>query len=109
MSADQPEQRYLRHPGVATRATHLQTLFLAVIIVLLFGTVNAAREFTKEIPVYKRERMVNLKVGPYVFSKVFVSALVLSLPGGGLSLSSPLITIDWPLSDGVSAVGDSST
>jgi ABC-type multidrug transport system ATPase subunit/pSer/pThr/pTyr-binding forkhead associated (FHA) protein len=73
----------------------LTVLFLAIIIVLLFGTVNAAREFTKEIPVYKRERMVNLKVGPYVFSKVFVAGLF-CLYQVAVYLAFTLITIDWP-------------
>ena len=73
----------------------LTALFLAIIIVLLFGTVNAAREFTKEIPVYKRERMVNLKVAPYVFSKVFVAGLF-CLYQVAVYLAFTLITIDWP-------------
>jgi len=72
----------------------LTTLFLAVIIVLLFGTVNSAREITKEIPVYKRERMVNLKVGPYVFSKIFVGILF-CLYQVMVYLIFTLITTDW--------------
>ncbi len=73
----------------------LTTLFLAVIIVLLFGTVNAAREFTKELAVYKRERMVNLKIAPYVFSKVFI-ALLFCLYQVGIYLIFTLFTTDWP-------------
>lgn len=82
-------------PGKGNQGDALQTLFLAVIIVLLFGTVNTAREFTKEIPVYKRERMVNLKVAPYVFSKVFVSG-VFCLYQVAIYLAFTLGTIDWP-------------
>jgi ABC-type multidrug transport system ATPase subunit/pSer/pThr/pTyr-binding forkhead associated (FHA) protein len=82
-----------REAGAPDKA--MTTLFLAIIIVLLFGTVNAAREFTKEIPVYKRERMVNLKVAPYVFSKVFVAGLF-CLYQVAIYLAFTLITVDWP-------------
>jgi ABC-type multidrug transport system ATPase subunit/pSer/pThr/pTyr-binding forkhead associated (FHA) protein len=85
----------LFNPAGGSPDKALTALFLAVIIVLLFGTVNAAREFTKEIPVYKRERMVNLKVGPYVFSKVFVAGLF-CLYQVAVYLAFTLITIDWP-------------
>lgn len=82
-------------PGKGNQGDALQTLFLAVIIVLLFGTVNAAREFTKEIPVYKRERMVNLKIAPYVFSKVFVSGMF-CLYQVAVYLFFTYFTTDWP-------------
>lgn len=82
-------------PGKGNQGDALQTLFLAVIIVLLFGTVNAAREFTKEIPVYKRERMVNLQVAPYVFSKVFVSG-IFCLYQVAVYLFFTYFTTDWP-------------
>ncbi|MCC6749378.1 MAG: FHA domain-containing protein [Deltaproteobacteria bacterium] len=39
---------------------------------LWFGCSNAAREITKESSIYARERMVNLRVIPYVASKFFV-------------------------------------
>jgi ABC-type multidrug transport system ATPase subunit len=73
----------------------LMAMFLAIIIVLLFGTVNAAREITKEKDVYRRERMVNLKIAPYIMSKVFVGA-IFCLYQVGVYLAFTLITIDWP-------------
>lgn len=54
----------------------MTTLFLMVIMVMLFGTVNTAREITKEAPVYKRERMVNLRLAPYIGSKVLIVVLL---------------------------------
>jgi ABC transport system ATP-binding/permease protein len=39
---------------------------------LWFGCSNAAREVTKEASIFARERMVNLRVLPYVASKFFV-------------------------------------
>ena len=40
--------------------------------VIWFGILNSAREIVRELPIYKRERMVNLSVGSYVFSKLAV-------------------------------------
>jgi ABC-type multidrug transport system ATPase subunit/predicted component of type VI protein secretion system len=49
------------------------TMFLIMSLsALWFGCSNAAREITKEASIYARERMVNLKVIPYVASKLFV-------------------------------------
>jgi ABC transport system ATP-binding/permease protein len=49
------------------------TMFLIMSLsALWFGCSNAARELTKEAAIYARERMVNLRVIPYVASKFFV-------------------------------------
>ncbi|QQS27582.1 MAG: FHA domain-containing protein [Sphingobacteriales bacterium] len=50
----------------------LSVLFLMSISAIWFGTNNAAKEIVGELPVYRRERMFNLKIMPYIFSKVFV-------------------------------------
>jgi len=47
-------------------------LFIAAIISFWFGTNNAIREIVAEVPIYTRERMVNLKIPSYVFSKFAV-------------------------------------
>ncbi len=52
------------------------TLFLLTIYALLVGGLSQMREFVKEADVYKRERLVNLKILPYVSSKVWVAALL---------------------------------
>lgn len=82
-------------PGKGNQGDALQTLFLAVIIVLLFGTVNAAREFTKELAVYKRERMVNLRIAPYVFSKIFIGG-TFCVYQVAIYLAFTYFTTDWP-------------
>ncbi len=49
------------------------TMFLIMSLsALWFGCSNAAREITKEEAIYARERMVNMRVIPYVLSKFFV-------------------------------------
>ena len=40
-----------------------------------FGSTNAAREIVGELPIYKRERMYNLRLIPYIFSKITVLSL----------------------------------
>jgi ABC-type multidrug transport system ATPase subunit/pSer/pThr/pTyr-binding forkhead associated (FHA) protein len=47
-------------------------LFMVSLAVVLLGLFGAAYEVVKERPVYRRERMVNLRIGPYLLSKVFV-------------------------------------
>jgi ABC-type multidrug transport system ATPase subunit len=47
-------------------------LFLLALTAVWFGCSNAARELVKERAIYVRERMVNLRVAPYVLSKVLV-------------------------------------
>lgn len=49
-----------------------KTIFIAAIISIWFGANNAVREIVSETPIYVRERLVNLKVPSYVFSKFAV-------------------------------------
>jgi ABC-type multidrug transport system ATPase subunit len=61
----------------AARATaESQIMFMLVISAIWFGCLNAAREIVKELPVYARERSVNLRIGPYVASKVLPLAVL---------------------------------
>ena len=53
-----------------------QVLFIMAIAAVWLGTSNAAREITKETPVYLRERLVNLRVVPYILSKVAVLSVL---------------------------------
>lgn len=46
--------------------------FLMVVAAIWFGCNNAARDIVGEWIIYKRERMVTLKLLPYVFSKLAV-------------------------------------
>ncbi len=47
-------------------------LFLLATVGVWFGIVNAAREVCKERSILRRERLADLRVGPYVASKVAV-------------------------------------
>ena len=51
-------------------------LFLMCISCIFFGCFNAAREIVNELAIYHRERMVNLKLVPYLASKfVFLTVV----------------------------------
>jgi ABC-type multidrug transport system ATPase subunit/pSer/pThr/pTyr-binding forkhead associated (FHA) protein len=53
--------------------------FVLSLIAIWFGTSVAARELVKERPIFKRERMVNLRLFPYLGSKLFVLSFVVGL------------------------------
>jgi len=54
-------------------------LFILVIAAVWLGCSNAAREIVSEQAIFKRERMVNLKIPSYIFSKVTVLMLLCSV------------------------------
>ena len=43
---------------------------------MMFGCINGAREIVKEAPIYRRERTVNLGIGPYMFSKIVILGIL---------------------------------
>lgn len=49
---------------------------LMVIVALWFGVSNSAREIVKEASIYRRERTVNLQLGPYLASKFSVLIVI---------------------------------
>ena len=53
--------------------------FILSLVSVWFGTSVAAREIIRERPIYKRERMVNLGLVPYLFSKIFVLGIIVSI------------------------------
>ena len=53
-----------------------QVLLMVTLAAIWFGTINAAREIVKERPIYQRERMVNLRIWPYILSKFRVLSLL---------------------------------
>ena len=51
-------------------AAESQIAFILVLSAIWFGTLNSARELVKELPIYRRERSVNLGLAPYLLSKL---------------------------------------
>ena len=59
--------------GISWRPNQASTLTtLVVVVALWFGVSNSAREIVKEASIFRRERMVNLRLGPYLASKFVV-------------------------------------
>lgn len=48
--------------------------FITALSAIWFGTNNAAREIVSETAIFKRERMFNLSIFPYILSKISVLA-----------------------------------
>lgn len=57
-------------------ANAITSLFQPVIFAIMVGGLSQMREFVKESEIYRRERLVNLKVFPYVMSKIWVAAIL---------------------------------
>ncbi len=57
-------------------ANAIVSLFQPIIFAIMIGGLSQMREFVKEAEIFKRERLVNLKVLPYVMSKIWVAALL---------------------------------
>lgn len=55
---------------------HTAAMFFVVVSAVWFGTSNAAREIVTERAIYLRERMVNLNLFNYVFSKYIILTLI---------------------------------
>ena len=53
--------------------------FVMALVAIWFGTSVASREIIRERAVYTRERMVNMRLLPYVGSKIFVLAMIVSM------------------------------
>ncbi len=53
--------------------------FVLSLVAVWFGTSIAAREIIRERPVYNRERMVNLGLIPYIFSKLFILGIIVGV------------------------------
>ena len=86
----------------------LITMFLLTVYGVMVGGLAMMREIVKEQDVYKRERLVNLRILPYVLSKVWVAALlalyqtvvyvvvhyvVFDMPGGILDFGTIYVTL----------------
>jgi ABC-type multidrug transport system ATPase subunit len=60
--------------------------FIGALVTLSIGALCSVREIVKEVDIYERERSVNLKILPYVLSKVWIG-VVLALYQAGVLLA----------------------
>jgi ABC-type multidrug transport system ATPase subunit/pSer/pThr/pTyr-binding forkhead associated (FHA) protein len=87
-----PRETYDPVEGDAARA--MVMVFLAVIIPFLIGALGSVREVVKERAIYRRERTVNLRIVPYLLSKVAVGFLFALYTAAAL-LILKLISVDF--------------
>jgi hypothetical protein len=95
-------------PRLTTTVDYTAAVFFLVLASVWFGTSNAAREIVSERAIYLRERMVNLGLFNYVFSKYILLALfcimqcacllgivfpALGLPGGSQAFGEMLAAL----------------
>jgi ABC-type multidrug transport system ATPase subunit len=71
------------------------SLFLLTIYGVTVGALSQMREITKEREIYKRERLVNLKIVPYILSKIWV-ALLLALYQAATYIIIHYLAFDMP-------------
>lgn len=79
--------------GSANQA--LTMLFVAVLVAVMVGSLATMREIVKEAEIYRRERMIGLKIGPYILSKVWVSVL-LAIYQAAIFLLTKELSVDIP-------------
>jgi ABC-type proline/glycine betaine transport system permease subunit len=70
-------------------------LFLMALICILVGAVASMREIVKEADIYRRERMVTLKIIPYVISKLWLGVLLAAYQSVVFILTKRL-SAGWP-------------
>src|SRR5439155_17335293 len=70
---------FLTYLVVGAKAPREFPYFVLALVSIWFGTSVASREIIRERAVYTRERMVNLRLLPYVASKLFVLSLIVSI------------------------------
>ena len=79
--------------GDPTRA--VINLYMVAIVCFLVGSLASLREIVKEMDIYRRERMVCLKILPYVLSKLWV-AILISLYSAGVFTLFIELSGHWP-------------
>ena len=80
--------------------------FITALSAIWFGTNNAAREIVSELSIFKRERMLNMDIRPYVLSKISIldffsivqSAIFIVILFFRYSLNEPILEYNAPFS-----------
>lgn len=88
-----PRDIFDRVTGDTERVT--ASLFFLPVTAIFVGALAQMREIVKETDIYRRERLVILKITPYVLSKVWVAAL-LAFYQAGVFLAIRYLAVDMP-------------
>ncbi|MCS7002677.1 MAG: ABC transporter permease, partial [Dehalococcoidia bacterium] len=79
-------------------------VFLLAVVAIWLGTSNAVKEIVKELPIYRRERMVSLKIVPYLLSKMTVLFALAALQTA-LLLGIVMAFVAFPIQSPLTVVG----
>jgi ABC-type multidrug transport system ATPase subunit/pSer/pThr/pTyr-binding forkhead associated (FHA) protein len=88
--------RDLLDPVTGDAAKVLTLLFSDGLITILIGSISAVLQIVRENDIYKRERIVGLRIGPYVLSKVWIG-VVLALYQALVIMACRLVFVDLKL------------
>lgn len=88
-------QRSLFDPTIGDPGQAFTMVFVSVLIATIVGSLGTMREIVKETDIYRRERMVGLKILPYLFSKVWIAAL-LAVYQAAIFLLTKELAVDIP-------------
>lgn len=64
---------------VQRAGSYSQMSFILMLSAIWFGCLNSAREVVKELPIYLRERSINLGIAPYLSSKLLPLSVLVSI------------------------------
>ncbi|MFN4279801.1 FHA domain-containing protein [Thermosynechococcus sp.] len=88
-------QRHLFDPETGNAGQALTMLFVTSLIAVMIGAMTTMRELVKEVEVYRRERMIGLRLLPYLGSKVAI-ALGLALYQAATYLAVTKLAVNLP-------------
>jgi ABC transport system ATP-binding/permease protein len=76
----------------------LTLMFLSGLIAVLVGSLATMREIVKEAEIYRRERMLGLKVVPYILSKIWL-CVVIAIYQSAIFWMTKIYLVDLPHND----------
>ncbi len=76
----------------------LTLMFLSGLIAVLVGSLATMREIVKEAEIYRRERMLGLKVVPYILSKIWL-CVVIAVYQSAIFWMTKIYLVDLPHND----------
>ena len=84
-------------PKLGDATQSFTVLFVSVLIAVIVGSLATMREIVKESEIYRRERMMGLRIFPYIFSKLWF-CVVLALYEAAIFFGTKLLSVDFPVS-----------
>lgn len=81
-------------PQQGDAAQSFTVLFVSVLIAVIVGSLATMREIVKESEIFRRERMMGLRIFPYIFSKLWF-CVVLALYESAIFFGTKVLSVDF--------------